>query len=91
LDLYVSASKEIAIAGDPDEKDTRALIGEVWRRYLPNSVLAVARPGDDSAAKTIPLLEGREPVDGVAAAYVCERFVCQRPVTSPEELAEQLA
>ncbi|MGH2691617.1 MAG: thioredoxin domain-containing protein [Actinomycetota bacterium] len=90
LDLYLSASKEIAITGDPDAKDTRALIGEVWQRYLPNAVLAVARPGDDGA-KTIPLLEGREPVDGMAAAYVCERFVCQRPVTSPEDLAAALS
>jgi hypothetical protein len=90
VDLYVSASKEIAIAGDPDDKDTRALIGEVWRRYLPNAVLAVARPGDDAAAKAIPLLEGREPVDGKAAAYVCERFVCRRPVTSADDLASAL-
>jgi uncharacterized protein YyaL (SSP411 family) len=90
LDLYLSASKEVAIAGDPNEKETQALIGEVWQRYLPNAVLAVARPGDFAAAKVIPLLEGREPVEGAAAAYVCERFVCQRPVTQPEELASAL-
>ena len=37
-------------------------------------------------AGDVPLLEGRGPVDGRAAAYVCERFVCQRPVTSADEL-----
>jgi hypothetical protein len=39
----------------------------------------------------VPLLEGRTPVDGRAAAYVCENFTCQRPVTEPEELAALLA
>jgi uncharacterized protein YyaL (SSP411 family) len=43
-----------------------------------------------AAGADVPLLDGREPVDGGAAAYVCEHFVCQAPVTSPEELAAAL-
>ena len=88
LDLYLSAAKEIAIVGDPDDAATRALIDEVWRRYLPNAVLAV---GNADGATSVALLEGRDPVDGKPAAYVCERFVCQRPVTEPEVLAAKLA
>jgi uncharacterized protein YyaL (SSP411 family) len=38
----------------------------------------------------VPLLDVRGPVDGHAAAYVCERFACQRPVTEPDELAALL-
>ncbi len=30
-------------------------------------------------------------VDGQAAAYVCQNFACQMPVTEPEALARQLA
>jgi uncharacterized protein YyaL (SSP411 family) len=29
-------------------------------------------------------------VDGRATAYLCERYACQLPTTSPEQLAAQL-
>jgi uncharacterized protein YyaL (SSP411 family) len=31
-------------------------------------------------------MEGRTPVDGRAAAYVCEHFACRMPVTDEQEL-----
>jgi uncharacterized protein len=90
LDLYVSAAKEVAIVGDPAAEATQALVAEVWRRYLPNAVLAVADPEDADAARAVPLLADKTAQDGRPAAYVCERFVCQRPVTEPDALAAQV-
>lgn len=34
----------------------------------------------------VPLFEQRDLVDGGAAAYVCEGFVCRQPVTTVEAL-----
>jgi uncharacterized protein YyaL (SSP411 family) len=39
----------------------------------------------------VPLLAGRDLVDGAAAAYVCRNFACQLPVTDPAVLRAALA
>ena len=81
-DFYLAPVKEVAIVGPPPE--AAPLLRVVRGQYRPHVVLAVGE------ADGVPLLEGREPVDGHAAAYVCERFICQAPVTSPDELAAAL-
>ena len=86
LDFALSAVKEFAIIGDPRAADTRALVDVINDRYLPNSVFACASPENQSAFELIPLLADRSLKDGKAAAYVCQNFACQAPVTTPEEL-----
>jgi uncharacterized protein len=80
VDFALAPVREVALAGEPLAPLARVVRG----RFLPHVVLAGG--GGD-----VPLLEGRGPVGGRAAAYVCERFACQRPVTEPEELAALLA
>jgi uncharacterized protein YyaL (SSP411 family) len=79
IDFYLAPVREVALVGD----DVRDLAAVVRGGFHPHVVLAGGQ-GD------VPLLAGRDPVDGRAAAYVCERFTCQRPVTEPEELAKAL-
>jgi uncharacterized protein YyaL (SSP411 family) len=77
LDYLKGPSREIVVTGP----DPEPLLKVVRGRFLPNKVLAFA----DGKAK-IPLLEGREAVNGKAAAYVCESMTCKKPVTDPAEL-----
>ena len=79
-DFYLAPVREVAIVGP----DAEPLLAVVRDSYRPHLVLAAG------AADGVPLLEGRQPVGGRAAAYVCEHFICQAPVTSPEELAAAL-
>jgi uncharacterized protein YyaL (SSP411 family) len=51
---------------------------------------AVVVPGEPDA-DGVPLLADRPLVGGAPAAYVCRGFVCDRPVTTPEDLAAALA
>jgi len=75
-DFLLAEVREVALVGD-DRAPLEQVVREAFRPHL---VLA-GGPADG-----VPLLEGREPVDGHAAAYVCERFACRRPVTEPDEL-----
>ncbi|HET8656147.1 MAG TPA: thioredoxin domain-containing protein [Longimicrobiaceae bacterium] len=92
LDWLLSDALEVAVVGEPAASGTRALLDVVRHRYLPNAVLALRDPAapDEETAAVIPLLAGRELVDGRPAAYVCERFACRRPVTAATELAREL-
>jgi uncharacterized protein YyaL (SSP411 family) len=90
LDFFLSAPKEIAIIGQPGAPDMEALVRVAFECYLPNKVVAGATPGDREAGTATPLLEQRIPVDGKATAYVCEHYTCLAPVTSPDELRQQL-
>jgi uncharacterized protein len=91
LDLHLAVPQEVAVVGERDREDTRALLGVLARRYLPNTLLAGAEPAEvEAAAALIPLLEGRTALDGRATAYVCERFACRMPVTEPDALEREL-
>ncbi|MCB0082934.1 MAG: thioredoxin domain-containing protein, partial [Caldilineaceae bacterium] len=87
LNALLSPSQEVAVVGDPQEAATQALLDQVRQRYLPTTVLALKRPNEESM---LPLLEGRTLVDGKAAAYVCENYACQLPVTTAEALGRLL-
>ena len=91
LDFHLSTPKEIAVVGPAGSEETRALLREVWARYLPNKIVAQAVEGDARAATLVPLLRDRNAIGGRPTAYVCEHYTCQQPVTSAEELASQLS
>jgi uncharacterized protein len=57
------------------------------RRHAPPGAVIVAGAPDQPG---VPLLAGRSTADGAATAYVCRGFVCDRPVTSVEDLLARL-
>jgi len=77
-EAQVAGPLQVAIAGDGPDLLDRA------RRAAPGGTVIVAGPPD---APGVPLLAARPLVDGAPAAYVCRGFVCERPVTTPDEVA----
>ena len=84
MELLVGPMREIAIACEPADPRTRSLIDAVQQRFDPLAVIAWGRPDG------VPLLGDRPLVDGAPAAYVCQGFVCQAPVTTVDTLAREL-
>ena len=76
LDLYLAPPRELAVIGTPEDDVARAALAG----FDPDTVAAFG-PADD-----VPLLAGKDYVDGKAAVYVCERFTCKAPVTEASEL-----
>jgi uncharacterized protein YyaL (SSP411 family) len=79
IDTLVSLSRVIV--------GFRALERTVAERYVPSLVLAGGAPGSRS---TVKLLENRPLVDNRPTAYVCRGYTCDKPVTDPDMLSDQL-
>jgi uncharacterized protein len=83
LDFDLAATREVALVGG----DPSALLAVVRSTFRPNVVVASGPAG----AVEPPLLDARTEIGGEPAAYVCEGFTCQLPVTDPAALERQLA
>jgi uncharacterized protein YyaL (SSP411 family) len=82
LDFHLSPTREVALVG----ADLGELAAVVREKPRPHLVLA----GGPEGTAEPPLLADRATVEGRPAAYVCENFACQLPVTSAEELRKLL-
>jgi len=78
--LVAGGPLEVAVVGPAGE--LREALARRARAHPGAVVVEADGPRDD-----VPLLSGRTPLDGAPAAYVCRGFVCERPVTSVEDLS----
>ncbi|MEV0073282.1 thioredoxin domain-containing protein [Amycolatopsis sp. NPDC050768] len=77
-----SGPVQVAVVGE----DRAELVAAAARQIHGGGVVLGGAPD----APGVPLLADRPLVDGAAAAYVCRGYVCDRPVTSAEDLLAQL-
>jgi uncharacterized protein YyaL (SSP411 family) len=64
------------------------MLNLLHRRFLPRTVILFHATGDagKSIERQVPFLEGQVAIDGKATAYVCENYVCSKPVNSVRDL-----
>jgi len=83
LDFHLAQTREVALVGG----DLTTLGSIVRATFRPNVVLA----GGPAGATEPPLLDARTEIGGEPAAYVCEGFTCNLPVTDPAALERELS
>ncbi|EGO64300.1 thioredoxin domain-containing protein [Acetonema longum] len=92
FDYYLMPPQNIIIAGVKDDIATVSLLKQARKYYMPEVVLVLNSPDQaETLRHTAPHVTGRDRLDGLATAYVCHKFSCQRPVTSVRDLERLLA
>jgi uncharacterized protein len=84
--------RQILIAGKKDSPETKALLKEVHRHFLPNTIVILAdgNEGQKYLGEKNEAIRAMSLVEGKPAAYVCENFTCKAPVTDPKQLGDLL-
>src|SRR5205823_9334605 len=93
LDCSLSKPRQIVIAGNKDAPDTKTLLKEVHRHFLPKTTLLLADGGEGQKylAERNEAIRAMSMVDGKPAAYMCENFTCKAPVTDSKALSQLLS
>jgi uncharacterized protein len=88
LEASRATPRQIVIAGKPDSADTKALLREVRSHFLPNTIVLLADCGEGQKwlGEKLGFIRAAAPVEGSAAACVCENYTCNLPLADPEKL-----
>ena len=82
----------IVIIGKKEAPDTLHLSNAVHSSFLPNkSLIVLDETLREYFVTHLPFVAEMKQQGGKSTAYVCHNFACRQPVTSAEELLEELA
>ena len=92
LEFFHRGKQQIVLAGDKTSGEFAALAKVVHSRLLPHAIILHADGGEAQQylGKNNEALRNMAPLNGKPAAYVCENFTCQAPVTEPNALEKLL-
>ena len=87
VDFLTQGPIELAFVGQETHEQLPALRRAVADHYLPNRIIAMMMTDTPSS---LPLLAGKQLVQGSPALYICRNFSCLTPMTDPSEVGTAL-
>jgi uncharacterized protein len=87
-DFALGPVQEVAILGDLAAPTTHSMLQPIWRGYHPRLVLAASPYPTPTGSPA--LLNDRPLLNGKPTAYVCQGFICRKPVNTSGDMLVQL-
>ncbi len=83
LDFALGPSFEIVIAGKPENDDTREMLDQIRKNFIPRKIVLLRGTEKQSRAITelAPFTKYHEPLHGKATAHICVDHNCKLPTT----------
>jgi uncharacterized protein YyaL (SSP411 family) len=93
LSFWLGPTQEIVIAGNAEATNTKRMLKLLRSKFLPNAVVLLHEQdsGGSDIYKIAPFVKNQAVIDGKATAYVCEGYICKRPVNRIDDLDEMLS
>ena len=88
-DAWLDGAAEVTLVGSAPE--AQALLDAVNSTFAPTTAVSARDPSQPAPPILAEALQGREAVNGKAAAYLCRNFSCQPPITDPAMLRKALS
>ncbi len=91
VDFALSQGREVVIAGEPDDTDTRKMISAINTSFSPHKVVMLkSKKHAERLSRIAGFTDGLQIVEGKATAHVCKNFSCTESTTDFETMVKQV-
>jgi len=94
VDYLRRTPREIALIGPLQEAVVAEPLRSLWQQFRPHDLIVAVDPAAadfGELAGEVPLLAGKEALDGRPTFYVCADYACRAPTHDVDELMRQAA
>lgn len=90
IDFALGPVKEVVIAGELNSDDTRQILTEIWKRFLPRKILLLHPEKDTSIEAIAEFVKEHKKIKDKATAYICENYTCKAPTNDINQIIQRL-
>ncbi|KXG75449.1 thioredoxin domain-containing protein [Thermotalea metallivorans] len=83
-------TKQVVIAGERGKEDTKRMLAELDRRFLPFATV-IFNDGAEALHRLVPFVKNQGRIGNTATAYICENFACNIPTSDMAQFTKMLA